>query len=364
MKCNKCSKDIPDNVKFCPYCGAKIEQDQNELLYLKAAKYEDNLEIDKAFNIYSKLANEGDAKAMAIVGVYYINGLGRDVDYKKAASFFKKAVELKNPDAMFYLALMYDEGKGVFVNKDKCGKLMTEAANLGVCDAYSWIGFKCLYGDATTQPDYETAMHSFNKAIELGSVDANYGLGLMFLNGVYVKKDINKAIELFETAAKGNHQDAINQLNDLSLRGYYNSSTCLRLKNDYLVSVVDASKIDEYIKIAAEDLNKNLLNDACTNLRRIAENICNQILVNYENAQKLDLIEKIKVINKLNILDKSQITLLSNLRIIGNKGTHENFEIISEQEVQNLLAATASSYKQILRNIMTFYSNQPKIINI
>lgn len=52
------------------------------------------------------------------------------------------------------------------------------------------------------------AIAYFERAAATGEPDANYGLGLMYLNGESVEPDASRAADLFETAARAGHADA------------------------------------------------------------------------------------------------------------------------------------------------------------
>ena len=52
-------------------------------------------------------------------------------DEKEAASWFKKAAELGEPDSMFHLAWMYQEGLGVEKNQDLATDYLYQSAEAG-----------------------------------------------------------------------------------------------------------------------------------------------------------------------------------------------------------------------------------------
>ncbi len=54
MKCVKCHKEIDDDSKYCPYCGAEVltrkEKQRKKLFYTN--EYEDNINSDKCRNFF------------------------------------------------------------------------------------------------------------------------------------------------------------------------------------------------------------------------------------------------------------------------------------------------------------------------
>ena len=76
-------------------------------------------------------AAKGDAKADALLGRAYYEGVGVARNYATALTWLNKAADQKNPDALFFLGLMYEWGYGVHQDVDKAQTLLDEAAGLG-----------------------------------------------------------------------------------------------------------------------------------------------------------------------------------------------------------------------------------------
>ena len=57
--------------------------------------------------------------------------MGVDKNEKAAADWFKKAAEMGEPDAMFHLAWMYQEGVGVEKNDELSADYLDKAAESG-----------------------------------------------------------------------------------------------------------------------------------------------------------------------------------------------------------------------------------------
>jgi TPR repeat protein len=76
-------------------------------------------------------AAKGDAKAEALLGRAYYEGVGVARNYATALYWLNKAADQKNPDALFFLGLMYEWGHGVKQDLDKSQALLDKAAELG-----------------------------------------------------------------------------------------------------------------------------------------------------------------------------------------------------------------------------------------
>jgi len=117
-------------------------------------------------------ATGGDVAAQLAVGEAYEQGEDVKPDYAKAAEWYRKAADQKNPEAQIHLAALYRDGRGV--NRD-----MTEAA--------AW----------------------YRKAAELGNASAQGTLGVLYSVGQGVPHDDVDAYYWFALAAalKGPEQE-------------------------------------------------------------------------------------------------------------------------------------------------------------
>jgi len=72
---------------------------------------------EKALQLFGKLANKGDSRAMIHIGNKYYSGDGVGVDYKKAFDWWLKAFSAKNGDAPGNIGVLFRDGKGVQKNR-------------------------------------------------------------------------------------------------------------------------------------------------------------------------------------------------------------------------------------------------------
>ncbi len=109
------------------------------------------------------LAEQGDAKAQAHLGVMYETGLGVPQDYAEAVKWYRKAAEQGWAGAPYILGNMYRKGLGV-------------------------------------PQDYAEAVKWYRKAAEQGIAKAQYNLGFMYANGRGVSQDHVQAHMWFDLA--------------------------------------------------------------------------------------------------------------------------------------------------------------------
>ena len=81
-------------------------------------------------------------------------------------------------------------------------KALRAAAEDGDLDAQYRLGRSYYYGDDGAPKDEKQAFYWLQKAAEGDSIAAQYYLGLCYIRGVGVEKDMARAVELFSGAAQ------------------------------------------------------------------------------------------------------------------------------------------------------------------
>jgi TPR repeat protein len=69
-------------------------------------------DFTKAFELYTQLAQEGDADAQTSLAYMYQMAQGCKKDDHKAFELYTQAAEKKQPYALFNLAILYEHGLG------------------------------------------------------------------------------------------------------------------------------------------------------------------------------------------------------------------------------------------------------------
>jgi hypothetical protein len=106
-------------------------------------------------------------------------------------------------------------------------KALMENARAGDPAAQNGLGVMYYTGEAVSKTssgqvldnDPELAAGWFFRAAEQGYADAQFNLGLMYINGEGVPQDISHAVELFQKAAEQGHVDAQNNLGAMYFTG-------------------------------------------------------------------------------------------------------------------------------------------------
>ena len=132
-----------------------------------------------AFNYFKQSADLGLSEAYAKIGIVFEQGLLNTVqELDKAAQFFKKSVDIDdNPIGLNGLGNAYFEGKIYEKNYQKAFEYYQRAINLGNIDALNNAGICYEFGLGTNK-DNEMALELYKKAMEKyhGEGMANYAI--------------------------------------------------------------------------------------------------------------------------------------------------------------------------------------------
>jgi hypothetical protein len=141
---------------------------------------------------YLKAAEQENASAQAVLGSMYLNGEGVPQDYDQAASWYRKAADQGNADAQFNLGLMYDKGWGVAKDYNQALLWYRKATDQGNTWAQHNLGEMYEVGRGVAQ-DYNQALFLYRKAADQGNASAQVKLGMMYANGRGVAQDFVEA---------------------------------------------------------------------------------------------------------------------------------------------------------------------------
>ena len=192
--------------------------------------------ITESFDITRSLAEDGASGAMYRLATFYRDGNGCEADRQLYLEWLQKASERDHPMAMAeYADILASEGEmeaaremyrkaaaaGSHQSRRKYALLLTQDTS-GIAELREAMlrlassGFhydECGYGQllvatATSEQDYIDAAEWFSKALEHGSIDAAYELGMLYRDGRGVARDMGRFVELMGEASERGHQRA------------------------------------------------------------------------------------------------------------------------------------------------------------
>ena len=191
----------------------------------------DGVEPDpaKALFWYLKAAEKDEPSALTNAGECYMHGIGTEKNISKAIELLAKASELNIAEAQSSLGIIYITGDGVEADPKKAFDLFTRAAEQKLPEAFRYLG-RCYLEGIGTEKNLAQSLGYLGKARDCGEINDNHYrhicnnisieeltelsangnanaqcfLGCMYLNGVNVEQDLNKAWDLIiKASSKG-----------------------------------------------------------------------------------------------------------------------------------------------------------------
>ncbi|MBD1420585.1 tetratricopeptide repeat protein [Sphingobacterium chuzhouense] len=216
------------------------------LLYDKSKQYEEGLLWKK------KAVEKGCVFAARNIAVAYLYGQGITQNYTEAMSWFKKAATYGNPYSYNDIGELYVEGIGVEKNEKEAIEWFKKGALKGHKDAVENLGiylskagdykkamgyFKYAANKGNTYSmnrigdfyyegkgvvkDFATALEWYRKAADLGNGYAMYSIGFMYTKGQGVPMDYKEALVWLEKAVENRDVNAMKEIYEIYSKGGY-----------------------------------------------------------------------------------------------------------------------------------------------
>ena len=316
------------NLGYCYFWGSGVKSDTIESIkwYKKAAELDNRVALWdlgwcyrlgngvkkdslESFKCFFKSAKLGDSDAMNEIGWCYIEGNGIEKNEGEAFYWFLKGAELDNREAMYGTAYCYIQGHGVNQDSTLAIKWLEKSAKLGYKTAQRQLGH--IYEN---KGEYKKSFSYFEKAANQNDITALYNLGCFYAEGIGVKPDTIKAIQLWEKAANLGHVDAMHNLavsyenglgvekNPIKAEYWYNREKGIETDS---TSVKTPNKSDDVVTDTktAQDLEKQYA-DSLEKAKKAFNN------KNYSLVAQL--VEKIKTELGESYFKRSEVTKLQN----------------------------------------------------
>lgn len=169
----------------------------------------DNIESDysKAITYFTNSFEKGRRySSVFLAEIYFTKDRKETFDIKKGIEWLKKGVESNSTDAMVMLSKIYlyskdDEDYKSYQNPSKGIELLQKAINHGSGDANFQLGIKFFNGINVNKDDKKFFEYS-QRAYELRNEGGANNLGSCYQQGLGCERNINKAIEIYQEAVK------------------------------------------------------------------------------------------------------------------------------------------------------------------
>lgn len=210
----------------------QAEQGQFE----KAQAAYDAKDYFTAYSLFLPLAETGNASAQFKLGRMYDQELGVPKNDEKAAYWYRESATNGNRQAQYNYGVMLYHGRGVKEDKGQSVAWKEKAAEQGLLDAKIEVGLAYLFGEGV-KSDEKKGCFWANKAAEIDAENMKVQtmLGVCYVEGHYVRKDVNRGFQLLESAGSKGSEFAILALTFAYLDGTYvisNQDKARRLLED------------------------------------------------------------------------------------------------------------------------------------
>lgn len=164
---------------------------------------------DFVLSLLHQAAERGDAESQAKLGAMYAAGEGVPVDYFKAAQYLKKAVDKKQPLALYNTGVMHANGAkcGVEDSPQKAFSLYEKSAEMGLPDALNNLGH-CYQNAYGCVRNLRLAFDNYEAAARRGHGLAMSNCGYMKELGFGTSPDIAEALMYYRNAANHGYPEA------------------------------------------------------------------------------------------------------------------------------------------------------------
>ena len=127
--------------------------------------------------------------------------------YTQAFDEYMPLARKGNPEAQFYIGLMFHEGKGTQYNLERAFLWLSAAAKKGVPQAQFNLSLMYSKGQGVKKNDL-LAFRWMEKAANQELPEALVNLSTFYYSGTVVKKDAKKVFELLQVASKQDYPEA------------------------------------------------------------------------------------------------------------------------------------------------------------
>lgn len=176
------------------------------------ARAEEDLYAQAEFDRLSIAANRGDKDAMYGLAMAFEQGRGVAARPEDALRWFRRAADLGHPAAKFRVARsLIDSGRRV--NDKEVVRLMQDAALSGLDEAQFWCGQAAYYGDVPgVQLDRKEAVRLWRASADQGHAAAACALATALWEGEGVAQDRSRALDRWKQGAERGSVDAASRL--------------------------------------------------------------------------------------------------------------------------------------------------------
>lgn len=187
--------------------------------YCEETKDKSKIDHKKAFKLFQKAAQLGNANAQCCVGCCFKCGYGTQVDYTEAREWYDRSSKNGCARALRHIAILYEEGLGVNKNINEAIKWYQKAIDKDDKVSLVRMGRIYYWGKEGIPIDYSVAFNWYQKAAEAGESVAMWLLGVCYEFGTGVEKKEEEAFKWYKKSAEKNNSIGQRRLGNCYLYG-------------------------------------------------------------------------------------------------------------------------------------------------
>jgi TPR repeat protein/membrane associated rhomboid family serine protease len=174
-----------------------------------------------ALSCFRRSAAAGLPEAMFDLALLYQQGHGTIKDQQKAIAWYEKAANAGSTDAMNNLGIIYAQGDGVKADPEQAARWFSSAAGAGQLAAAKVLSVMYVTGEIKgTDFDAVAAMQWFKKLADDNSKIAACAVGLLYDNGDGVAQNFREALSRYQSAASDECPQALTYLGRMFAQGH------------------------------------------------------------------------------------------------------------------------------------------------
>lgn len=202
-------------------------------------------DVDAAVRYYRRGVELGDPDSFRALATCYHNGTGVPKDMVRAVELYRQAADKGHQVAQVILATLHLEGVSLPRDPERAFQLARAAAEGGLTRGQFMVG-TLYYGGIGVPKDLEQAVVWYRKAAESGDHKAMYNLGYCKVMGEGCPRDVVEAYALWTLAAAG-FPEAKESLRKLSLRLSAQEEAAGRQRAEVILTLVQSRREDALI---------------------------------------------------------------------------------------------------------------------
>lgn len=223
MFCINCGKQLPEEAKFCAYCGINLSQlqgnandVQDAVLVKEAPKNEEGNTIEVAVLPACEPKPNTPEEEFELAKRYEQGANGFERNLRKAYDLYLKAAKSGYNEARFRLGRAYENGElNLKENNEKAYEWYFDAANDGYVEAMLVLAEAFEYEYLDLDEDEDEAFDWYLKAAKSGSLKAQIIVAEAYeYENLGVDEDEEEALEWYLRAANNGHVEAMYKVGD------------------------------------------------------------------------------------------------------------------------------------------------------